>query len=124
MTETQSRMAKAELGSVEAADAAFAYAAQMEAIISDLHTASRQTYGQYCGLARALEIVGERWALLIVRDLLVGPRSFMDLHRGLPRVPVNVLSSRLEELERAGIVQGTYELTDLGRGLEDIVLGL
>ena len=64
-----------------------------------------RTYGQYCGLARALELVGERWALLIIRDLLVGPRRFTDLRRGLPRIPSNVLSDRLKELERDGIVQ-------------------
>jgi DNA-binding HxlR family transcriptional regulator len=134
MTETRSKTARTEFGSammsVEAADAAFAYAAQMEAVISDLHTATRQGYGQYCGLARALEIVGERWALLVVRDLLVGPRSLVELHRGLPRVPVSVLSARLAELASSGIIQPraagdtTYELTEYGRGLEDVVLAL
>ena len=64
-----------------------------------------RSYGQYCGVARALELVGERWTLLIVRDLLVGPRRFTDLRRGLPRIPTNVLSERLKELEHAGIVQ-------------------
>src|SRR5262245_9800911 len=49
-----------------------------------------RTYGQFCGVARALEMVGERWALLIVRDLLVGPRRFTDLRRGLPRIPTNI----------------------------------
>lgn len=136
MTETRSKTTtKAEFGSAmisaEAADAAFAYAAQMEAVISDLHTATRQGYGQYCGLARALEMVGERWALLIVRDLIVGPRSFVELQRGLPRVPVNVLSARLDELVGSGVIRWcatddtcAYELTEYGRGLEDIVLAL
>ncbi len=93
-----------------------------------------RTYGQYCGLARALELVGERWALLIVRDLLVGPRRFSDLRRGLPRIPTNILTTRLKELEAADIVARrvlprpagsiVYALTDHGRGLEDIVLAL
>ncbi|HEY3260471.1 MAG TPA: helix-turn-helix domain-containing protein [Pseudonocardiaceae bacterium] len=91
-------------------------------------------YGQYCGLARALELVGERWALLIVRDLLVGPRRYTDLRRGLPRIPTNVLSARLKKLEEAGVVRRrvlprpdgsiVYELTEYGRQLEDTVLAL
>jgi DNA-binding HxlR family transcriptional regulator len=95
---------------------------------------ARRAFGQYCGLARALEIVGERWALLIVRDLLVGARRFTDLHRGLPRIPTNVLADRLKELETAGVVQRrvlprpagsiVYELTPLGRGLEGPLLAL
>jgi len=95
---------------------------------------SRRSYGQYCGVAYALELVGERWALLVVRDLILGPKRFTDLRRGLPRIPSNVLSARLKELEQAGIVRRrllprpstgiVYELTDYGRGLEDIVLRL
>ncbi|GAA2810618.1 helix-turn-helix domain-containing protein [Saccharopolyspora taberi] len=93
-----------------------------------------RTYGQFCGLAHALEIVGERWALLLVRDLAVGPKRFTDLRRGLPRIPTNVLSTRLKELEHAGVVQRrilprpaaavVYELTEYGRDLEDVVLRL
>ena len=93
-----------------------------------------RTYGQFCGLARALELVGERWALLIVRDLLVGPRRFTDLRQGLPRIPTNVLSERLKELEHAGIVRRralprpaasvVYELTDYGSQLDDAVMRL
>jgi DNA-binding HxlR family transcriptional regulator len=91
-------------------------------------------YGQYCGLARALELVGERWALLIVRDLLVGPKRFSQLQRGLPKIPSNILTSRLKELEEAGIVQRrarprpasgfVYELTVAGRELEQAVIAL
>ena len=94
----------------------------------------KRTYGQYCGMARALEMVGERWALLIIRDLLVGPRRFTDLLRGLPRIPTNVLTTRLQELEEAGVVQRraqarpatgvVYELTAYGRELEEVVLRL
>jgi DNA-binding HxlR family transcriptional regulator len=93
-----------------------------------------RSYGQYCGLAHALEIVGERWALLIVRDLVSGPKRFTDLRVGLPRIPTNVLSSRLKELEDAGVVRRrtlprpaasvAYELTGYGVELEDIVLRL
>ena len=91
-----------------------------------------RAYGQYCGLARALEILGERWGLLIVRDLLVGPKRFTDLQRGLPGIPSNVLTSRLRELEGAGVVQRrlqprpdrgvAYELTHYGAELEDAVV--
>lgn len=94
----------------------------------------RRSYGQYCGLARALEVVGERWALLIVRDLLVGPRRFTQLQQGLPRIPSNVLTNRLKELETYGVVQRrplprpaggvVYELTERGRQLEPAVLSL
>jgi DNA-binding HxlR family transcriptional regulator len=93
-----------------------------------------RSYGQFCGIARALELVGERWALLIIRDLLVGPRRFTDLHQGLPRIPTNVLSDRLKELEQSGIVRRrvlprpaasvVYELTEYGNQLEDVVMRL
>jgi len=93
-----------------------------------------RSYGQYCGVARALELVGERWALLIVRDLLVGPRRFTDLRHGLPRIPTNVLSERLKELEQAGIVHRrvlprpaasvVYELTEYGRQLDAVLMRL
>lgn len=90
-----------------------------------------RTYGQFCGLARALELVGERWALLIVRDLLVGPRRFTDLRHGLPRIPTNVLAERLKHLEQSGVVRRrvlprpagsvVYELTEYGSQLDDAV---
>jgi DNA-binding HxlR family transcriptional regulator len=95
---------------------------------------TRRGYGQFCGLARAAEIVGERWALLVVRDLLVGPKRYTDLRRGLPRIPTNILAARLKELERAGVVARrvlprpdgsvVYELTDYGLDLEDAVVHL
>ncbi|MBC5798962.1 MAG: helix-turn-helix transcriptional regulator [Candidatus Eremiobacteraeota bacterium] len=93
-----------------------------------------RSYGQYCGLARALEVVGERWALLIVRDLLVGPRRFSDLQRGLPNIPSNILTARLKEFEGDGVVQRrvqprplggvAYELTESGRELADAIIAL
>lgn len=65
---------------------------------------TNQHYGQFCGLARAAEIVGQRWTLLILRDLSVGPRRYSDLAAGLPGIPTNTLASRLKELEDEGIV--------------------
>jgi DNA-binding HxlR family transcriptional regulator len=95
---------------------------------------SSRTYGQYCGFSRALELVGERWALLIIRDLLVGPKRYSDLQRGLAKIPSNILSDRLKELEEADIVQRrllprpsgavVYELTKAGRDLEAPVIAL
>jgi DNA-binding HxlR family transcriptional regulator len=81
-----------------------------------------------------MELVGERWALLVVRDLVLGPKRFTDLRRGLPRIPTNILSARLKELEDAGVLRRrvlprpaagvVYELTRYGQELEDIVLRL
>lgn len=95
---------------------------------------STRRYGQYCGLVHAVELIGERWALLLIRDLLVGPRRFSDLHRSLSKIPTNVLSTRLKELEQAGIVARellprpanavVYTLTPYGQDLEEIVLKL
>jgi DNA-binding HxlR family transcriptional regulator len=84
-------------------------------------------YGQYCPISRALDVLGERWSLLILRDMLVGSTRFNDLARGLPGVSRSLLSKRLRQLERAGIVErydGRYLLTDAGRDLEPIVFGL
>src|ERR671933_2557575 len=91
-----------------------------------------RSYDQFCGVARALDLVGERCALLIVRDLILGPKRFTDLRRGLPGIGTNVLAARLKELERAGVVRrrtlpppaasAVYELTDYGRELEEILL--
>src|SRR3954453_3442009 len=88
-------------------------------------------YGQYDGITRALELVGERWALLIVRDLLVGPRRYGELAAGLPRIPSNILAARLKELQAAGVIRRAprsriiiYELTPYGRELEPVVLAL
>src|SRR3954469_23471648 len=92
----------------------------------------QRDFGQYCGLARALDVVGERWALLIVRDLLVRPRRYGELHKGLPALPTNVLASRLKELEAAGVVERrllpapergvAYALTERVLELEPAVL--
>jgi DNA-binding HxlR family transcriptional regulator len=88
---------------------------------------TNQEYGQFCGLARAAEIVGQRWTLLILRDLRVGPRRYSDLVAGLPGIPTNTLASRLKELEEEGLVTRAgssgmeravvYELTPRGEEL-------
>src|ERR671927_484865 len=64
-----------------------------------------RSYGQYCGIARALDLVGERWALLVLRELVLGPKRFTDLREGLPGIGRNILAARLRELESAGVVQ-------------------
>lgn len=83
---------------------------------------------------RALELVGERWALLVLRDLLFGPKRFSDLQRGLPGIPSNILTARLKELEESGVIQRralprppggvAYESTEDGRRLERAVIKL
>lgn len=91
-----------------------------------------RSYGQYCGVTTAVELVTERWALLIIRDLLVGPRRYTDLKQGLPKIPTNILSSRLKELQEGGVISRValgrcglvYELTEYGQELEPIVLAL
>lgn len=88
-----------------------------------------RSYGDPCGIARALDAVGERWALLVVRELVLGPKRFTDLRAALGASP-NVLTQRLGELETAGVVQrrqagaALYELTDWGKELHPILLQL
>jgi DNA-binding HxlR family transcriptional regulator len=95
---------------------------------------SERSYNQYCGVARALDLIGERWALLVVRELALGPKRFTDLRDGLPGIATNVLSNRLRELERNSVVSKrglpppapaqVYELTAHGRELVPIMLAL
>ncbi|MFG3289032.1 winged helix-turn-helix transcriptional regulator [Streptomyces sp. NPDC048179] len=94
----------------------------------------RRSYDQYCSAARALDVVGDRWALLIVRELLAGPRRYTDLHADLPGVSTDVLASRLKDLERDGITARrrlpppgavyVYELTVRGRELLPVLQAL
>jgi DNA-binding HxlR family transcriptional regulator len=93
--------------------------------------ASKRTYGDACGIARALDVVGERWALMAVRELVLGPKRFTDLRNDLPHASPNVLSQRLRDLEEAGIVRHrklpppaasmVYELTDRGMELAPVL---
>ena len=94
----------------------------------------KRTYGDACGIARALDQVGDRWALLVVRELLLGPKRFTDLRDGLPHISPDVLSQRLRELALAGVVRrrtlpppassSVYELSERGAALEPVVLEL
>lgn len=84
-----------------------------------------RTYDQHCSLALALDVVGDRWALLIIRDLLLGPRRFGELLEGLPGIGTDILTARLREMESAGLVSrrqegraSWYQLTDEGRALQ------
>ena len=93
-----------------------------------------RTYGDLCGIARALDVVGERWALLVVRELMLGPKRFTDLRAGLPHVGPDVLAQRLRELEQAGLLHRrtlappagsrVYELTERGQALEPVLIEL
>jgi len=95
---------------------------------------TKRSYGEACRFAFALDLVGERWALLIVRELLLGPKRFTDLRQGLPHASPNMLSERLRELEAAGVVAKrrlpppaavqVYELTEWGAELEPVVTQL
>jgi DNA-binding HxlR family transcriptional regulator len=95
---------------------------------------AKRQYGQYCALARALDLIGERWTLLIVRELLLGPKRYTDLLDALPGVGTNLLADRLKELERHGVIERTklpppapatvYELTEYGVELEPAVVAL
>ncbi|MEV8319156.1 winged helix-turn-helix transcriptional regulator [Streptomyces sp. NPDC059900] len=95
---------------------------------------TRRSYAQYCAAARALDAVGDRWTLLIVRELLVGPRRYTDLHADLPGVSTDVLASRLKDMEREGLTTRrrlpppsavyVYELTDRGRQLLPVLKAL
>ncbi|MCX4704603.1 helix-turn-helix transcriptional regulator [Streptomyces sp. NBC_01352] len=94
----------------------------------------RRSYDQYCSAARALDVVGDRWTLLIVRELLAGPRRYTDLHADLPGVSTDVLASRLKDMERDGLATRrrlpppgavyVYELTGRGRELLPVLQAL
>ena len=94
-----------------------------------------KSYGQYCSVAKALDVVGDRWTLLIVRELLTqGPCRYTDLRAGLPGIASNLLSTRLKEMEAAGLITRTaapppiattlFDLTDRGRELKDVLYSL
>ena len=93
-----------------------------------------RSYGEGCAAAHALDLVGERWALLVVRELLLGPKRFTDLRRGIRHASPNVLAQRLRDLEGVGVVRRrrlpppaaswVYELTEWGTELEPVILSL
>jgi DNA-binding HxlR family transcriptional regulator/putative sterol carrier protein len=93
-----------------------------------------RSYNQYCAVARGLDIIGERWTLLMIRDLLAGPKRYTDLLDNLPGIGTNLLAARLRDLEAQGIVRRmvlpppagstVYELTELGEALEPVIMAL
>jgi DNA-binding HxlR family transcriptional regulator len=95
---------------------------------------TKRSYGESCAAAHALDLVGERWALLVVRELVLGPKRFTDLRAGIRHASSNVLAQRLRELEHAGVVRRrklpppastpVYELTEWGQELEPVLAGL
>jgi DNA-binding HxlR family transcriptional regulator len=96
--------------------------------------AGKRTYGDACGISRALDMVGERWALLVIRELLLGPKRFTDIREGLPHLSADVLAQRLRDLEEADLVRrrklpppaasAVYELTPRGAALEPALIEL
>ncbi len=96
--------------------------------------AGKRSYGDPCGIARALDVVGERWALLVVRELVLGPKRFTDLRSHLPGIATDVLAQRLRQLEQAGVLRPVplpppaagqvYALTDRGHDLEPVLHAL
>jgi len=92
----------------------------------------RRSYDQYCGVARALDVLGERWTLLIVRNLLLGPQRYSELLRGLPGITTNLLAKRLQDMEAEGLIERgdgasdvtAYRLTPSGRDLEPAIHAL
>src|SRR3954451_13767324 len=95
---------------------------------------SKRSYNQYCAMARALDALGERWTLLVIRELLSGPKRFKDLLEGLPGIGTNLLAARLKNLESEGLLcrvtlpppagSTVYELTERGREIEPVLIGL
>ncbi len=95
---------------------------------------SKRSYRQYCSIAHALDIVGERWTLLMIRELLIGPKRFTDILNNLPGIGTNLLTSRLKDLEGEEVIRRrwlpppagstVYELTEKGRGLETVIIEL
>ena len=116
---------------LESSDLVLVYAARVEHSRAE---PKRRGYGQFCAVASALDVVGERWTLLIVRDLVGGPKRYTDLREGLPGIATDLLTARLRTLEAAGLVRrrtlprpapaSVYELTERGWMLGPVVQGL
>jgi DNA-binding HxlR family transcriptional regulator len=99
--------------------------------LKDVYASGVKTLGQFCSIARSLDLLGERWSLLIVREVLSGSHRFGDIRRGIPRISRTMLSARLRELVDAGVLERkdtagvpSYQLTQAGRELETIVRDL
>jgi len=102
--------------------------------LEKITSADRRCYPDACGTAHALDIIGERWALLVIREMLLGPRRFADLRESLAGISANVLTQRLKWLETVGVVQRrklgppapvqVYELTEWGREAEPVIVAL
>ncbi|HEX3425294.1 MAG TPA: winged helix-turn-helix transcriptional regulator [Acidimicrobiales bacterium] len=94
----------------------------------------KRSYSQYCAVARGLDVIGDRWMLLIVRDLLLGPKRYKDLLTGLPGIGTNLLAARLQEMEKGALIERTtlpppagssvYRLTVAGQALEPVIMAL
>jgi len=104
---------------------------QLEKVTKPAAGEGKRSYGDACGTAHGLELIGDRWALLVMRELLLGPRRFSDLRRDLPGISANVLTQRLEELEGRGLVRkvrlpppaarDAYQATDWGLEIEPVI---
>src|SRR5215217_2519161 len=113
---------------------AYGWKFQLARWLTVLSFRGMRSYRDACGIARALDVVGDRWALLVIRDLLLGPKRFTDLRAGLPKISPDVLAQRLRELEEAGVVardtlpppaaSKVYALTDRGRDLAPVLHAL
>ena len=107
------------------------YEIRTESIVEGIYNPAMKSLGQFCSIARALDVLGERWSLLVVREVLCGSHRFSDIQRGIPRISRTMLSARLRELVDVGVLARTtpsgvpiYELTQAGRELEAIVRDL
>jgi DNA-binding HxlR family transcriptional regulator/putative sterol carrier protein len=107
----------------------------LDKLLNDIYCCSVRSYAQFCPVAKALDLVGDRWSLLIVRELLVrGSGRYTDLKEGLPGIATNLLADRLADLEAAGVIRRAttarptpatlFELTDRGRALEPVIIAL
>src|ERR671923_2379364 len=95
---------------------------------------AKRSYNQYCAVARGLDVIGERWTLLLVRELLLGPKRYGDLLAASPGIGTNLLADRLREMEAAGLVERVtlppparstvYQLTEAGSALEPVMIAL
>jgi DNA-binding HxlR family transcriptional regulator len=107
---------------------------KLENVTDPVDTLPKRWYDDACGMAFAMELIGERWALLILRELMYGPRRFGEIRRGVPGISANVLTQRLEGLEAAGVLVRrklpppasvqVYELTEWGKGSEAAMAAL